>query len=395
MSINAYPYWPRKIVVGAGSALKLADEAKLFEGKKIIFFTDKGLVDLAKTKEVVQALVDAGYSVDVYCDLEANPTDLSVHKAVDHMHETKPDIMVCYGGGSAIDTGKAANVVYTHGGRVHEYEDLVGGIEKIKDRLLPCIAVATTAGTGSEVSNVSVITDTTRVLKIALISAYIVPNVSVLDPEVTVSLPASLTAYTGMDALTHCIEAYVSSVDFEPGRGFAIQGIKVISRSLRKAVLEGGDLKARQDLLIGSACGSMAFNNNMLGTVHGCAHQLSSVANLPHGLANAIMLVPVMRWNIPSNMEAFADVAQAMGADIHSLSLREAAEKSVELAALLSEDVGIPKHLSECGVTEAMLDELVDKAFLDHNNLTNPRRPLPNPTPIPKDVLRKLYLEVF
>lgn len=395
MSINAFPYWPKNIVVGPGAAMKIADYIKDYEGKSVIFFTDKGLVDLPKTKEVVKALENAGYSVDVYCDLEANPTDLSVHKAVDHMHQTKPDIMVCYGGGSAIDTGKAANVVYTHGGQVHEYEDLQGGIEKIKDKLLPCVAVATTAGTGSEVSNVSVITDTTRVLKIALVSSYIVPDVSILDPEVTVTLPALLTACTGMDALTHCIEAYVSSVDFEPGRGFAIQGIKVINRSLRKAVLEGSDLKARQDMLVGSACGALAFNNNFLGTVHGCAHQLSSVANLPHGMANSIMLAPVMRWNIPSNMEAFSDIAQAMGADIHNMSLREAAEKSVELVQMMADDVGIPKHLSECGVTEDMIDELVEKAFLDHNNLTNPRRPLPNPTPIPKDVLRALYLEVF
>lgn len=395
MSINVFPYWPKKVVVGPGAALRLAEEAKNFSGNRIIFFTDRGLADLPKTQEVIGALEAAGYSVDKYFDLEANPTDLSVHKAVDHMHATKPDIMVCYGGGSAIDTGKAANVVYTHGGRVHEYEDLAGGIEKIKDKLIPCIAIATTAGTGSEVSNVSVITDTTRVLKIALISSYIVPDVSVLDPEVTVTLPAFLTACTGMDALTHCIEAYVSSVDFEPGRGFAIQGIKVINRSLRRAVLDGSDVAARQDMLVGSACGALAFNNNMLGTVHGCAHQLSSVANLPHGMANSIMLAPVMRWNIPSNMEAFADIAQAMGGNIHGLSLREAAEKSVELVQTMADDVGIPKHLSQCGVTEDMIDELVEKAFLDHNNLTNPRRPLPNPTPIPKEILRMLYMEVF
>lgn len=395
MSISVHTYWPKRIVVGAGAALRLADEARRFKGEKIIFFTDRGLVDMPKTLEAVQALRGAGYAVDIYCDLEANPTDKTVHRAVEHMKETRPELMVCYGGGSAIDTGKAANVVYTHGGTVHEYEDLAGGVDKIKDKLLPCIAVATTAGTGSEVSSCSVITDTNRVLKICLMSPYMVPDVSVLDPEVTVSLPAKLTAYTGMDALTHCIEAYVSSVDFEPGRGFAIQGVKCISRSLRKAVLEGDDLAARQDMLVGSACGALAFNNNMLGTVHGCAHQLSSVANLPHGLANAMMLAPVMRWNIPSNMEAFADVAQAMGADIHPLSLREAAQKAIELVEILSEDVGIPKHLSECGVTMDMLDELVDKAYLDHNNLTNPRRPQPNPTPIPKDVLRRLYLEVF
>ena len=395
MNISTHSYWPKKIVMGPGAAMKIAEEAKRYAGNKVIFFTDKGLVNLQKTKDVIQCLENSGYAVDVYCDLEANPTDNTVHKAADYMKETSPDIMVCYGGGSAIDTGKAANVVSTHGGVVHEYDDLSGGVEKIQNKLLPCIAVATTAGTGSEVSSCSVITDTRRMLKICLMSPYMVPDVSILDPEVTVSLPPALTAYTGMDALTHCIEAYVSSVDFEPGRGFAIQGIKCINRSLRKAVLQGDDIAARQDMLVGSACGALAFNNNMLGAVHGCAHQLSSVINMPHGMANAIMLIPVMRWNIPSNLEAFADIAQAMGADIHGMSLREAAQKSVELVAMLAEDVGIPKHLSECGLKESDIDALVDRAYLDHNNLTNPRRPQPNPTPIPKEILRQLYLEVF
>lgn len=395
MSISTHAYWPKKVVVGAGAALTIPEECKAFEGKKVIFFTDKGIVNLPKTKEIIQALEDGGYTVDVYCDLEANPTDITVHRAVDHMKDTKPEIMVCYGGGSAIDTGKAANVVYNHGGKVTEYDDLSGGVEKIKNKLLPCICIATTAGTGSEVSSCSVITDTARMLKICLMAPAMVPDVSVLDPEVTVTLPASLTAYTGMDALTHCIEAYVSSVDFEPGRGFAIQGIRCISRSLRKAVLQGDDIKARQDVLVGSACGAMAFNNNFLGSVHGLAHQLSSVCNMPHGLANAMMLGPVIKWNIPANMEAFADIAEAMGADIHGLSLREAAEKAVELVKILSEDVGIPTHLSECGVTMDHMDDLVERAYLDHNNLTNPRRPQPNPTPIPKDIIRKLYMEVF
>lgn len=396
MSIHSHFYWPRKAVVGAGAMRKIAEEAKRFKkGNKILFFTDPGIKALPLTTESIGILKSTGFEVDIYSEIEENPTDITVHKIVNHMHETKPDILVYYGGGSAIDVGKAANVVYTHGGMVHEYEDLAGGIDKIENKLLPSIAVATASGTGSEISTVSVITDTKRKLKMAILSPYIMPDVSILDPEVTVTLPPALTAFTGMDAMTHNIEAYVSSVPFEPGRGIAIQGIKLINRSLRKAVLDGNDLDARLDMIVGSACGSMAFNNNFLGTVHACAHQLSSVADLPHGLANAMMLGPVMRWNMSSNMEAFSDIAQAMGANIHVLSLREAAEKAVELVEALSNDVGIPKHLSEVGVTMDMIDELVDKAYLDHNNLTNPRQPEPLPNPVPKDVIRKLYLEVF
>lgn len=397
MGITRNFYWPRNAVVGVGAMRTIAEEADRLEkkGKKILFFTDEGLIKLDHTQECISILKKAGYEVDIYSNIEANPSDITVHKVVDYMKEHTPDLLVYYGGGSPTDTGKAANVVYTHGGKVTEYDDLSGGIEKIKNKLLPTIAVATAAGTGSEISTCSVITDSARCLKICLVSPYIMPDVSILDPEVTVSMPASLTAYTGMDALTHNIEAYVSSVPFEPGRGFAIQGIKLISRSLRKAVLDGFDMDARMDMIIGSACGSMAFNNNFLGTVHACAHQLSSVAGLPHGLANAMMLGPVMRWNICSNIEAFSDIAEAMGADIHVLSPREAAEKSVELVEMLAADVGVPKHLSEVGVTEDMIEDLVERAYLDHNNLTNPRRPLPNPTPIPKDVIRNLYMEVF
>jgi len=393
MSIVEFPYWPKRVIAGIGTVERIPNEILKLSGKRVVFFTDSNINALPFTKKIITSISDAGFVIDVYTEIEENPSETSVHTAAKYMFEFKPDIVVYFGGGSVIDLGKAANLIYTHGGIINEYEDLVGGIEKISDCLLPSIAITTTAGSGSEVSSVSVITDTREERKMAILSPYIVPDVSILDASVTVSMSSALTAYTGMDALTHLIEAYISDVPFEPGRGIALQGIKLINNSLRKVVLNGRDILARQDMVVASACGAMAFNNNFLGAVHACAHQLSTLAGIPHGLANSIMLVPVMKWNLMSNVEAFADIAQVMGFPIHTVSPREAAEKAISLVSQLAADIEIPKHLSELGVTQDMIGKLVDKAYQDHNNLSNPRKSSNND--VPKDVIRQFYLEAF
>lgn len=333
--------------------------------------------------------------VYIYDDVEENPSDICVKKAVTYMHQIKPDVLIYYGGGSVIDLGKAANLIYTHGGQIHEYEDLAGGISKIKNILIPAIAIPTTAGSGSEVSSVSVITDSKRKIKMGILSPYIVPQISILDAEVTVDMSPSLTAYTGMDALTHCIEAYVSNICFEPGRGIAYQGIKLVKKYLYKAVTDTSDLVARENMLVASSCGSMAFNNNYLGTVHACAHQLSSTVGIPHGLANAVMLLPVMKWNLESNIQGYADVAQALGVNIYNMSIEEAAKNAISEVENLALLLNIPQHLSDLGVTEDMIDELTDKAYNDHNNLSNPRSDGVFPNPVSRESIRKLFLEAL
>lgn len=395
MRITNFPYWPKRVVQGAGTSKEIINEFKTFCGNRCIFYTDDTLLNKSQTQDMIESIKRAGYVVNVFSDIEQNPSDRSVAKATEHMTRFNPDFVVYYGGGSVIDLGKAANIVYTHGGAIHDYEDLNGGVEKIANKLLPAVAIATTAGSGSEVSSVSVITDTARNKKIAILSPYVVPTISVLDPVVTVSMPPDLTANTGMDAMAHAIEAYVSSVPFEPCRGIAFKGIELIYRSLRQSVYHGDDLNARTDMIVGSACGSMAFNNNFLGAVHGCAHQLSAVAGLPHGLANAIMLLPVMAWNIPSNVNSYADIAKALGVNVCGMTPREAAEKSVALIGQLANDIGIPRHLSDVGVSEKMIDELVDKAYMDHNMLSNPRKSKECPDRISKEVIKALYMEAF
>ena len=390
-----FPYWPNKIIIGCGARKRVLDEIRKFKGNSVFFCTDKNLLDLPMTYEFINHIKKSGVRVYTYSDIEENPSDCCVEKAVECIKKFKPDVFVYFGGGSVIDLGKAANLVYTHGGQINEYEDLVGGIEKINDRMLPAIAIPTTAGSGSEVSSVSVITDSNRKVKMGILSPYIVPDVSILDAEVTVELPRDLTAYTGMDALTHCIEAYVSNINFEPGKGIAYQGIKLVKKNLFQAVQCGSDLLARENMLVASACGSMAFNNNYLGTVHACAHQLSTVAGIPHGLGNAIMLLPVMRWNLKSNIASYAEVAQALGVDIYSISSEEAAQKGIEEIEKIERMINIPQHLSDIGVSIDMIEELANKAYNDHNNLSNPRCDGKFPNPVSKDAIRELFLEVI
>jgi alcohol dehydrogenase class IV len=258
---------------------------------------------------------------------------------------------------------------------VNDYEIPAGGPAKITDKLLPFIAIPTTSGTGSEVSAGSVITDSKRHLKMSLDSWRIIPSVSIVDPVVHASMPPKLTAYTGMDVLTHAIEAYASNVYFAPSRGMALEAIKMVSRSLRTAVHDGNNLAAREEMAIASMTAGMSFVHVLLGLVHGMAHQLSSICNFPHGLANGMVLPAVMRYNMEVNPQTYADIAAALGVNIHGLTPREAALRGIEEVIGLSKDVGLPQKLSDAGVKEEDIVPMVERAMMDVIITFNPRKP--------------------
>jgi len=389
MPVGIFVCWPKKVVSGAGALKELGGIIKGMGKNNCIVFTDRTMKDFPMVTGLVDTLKGEGLAVSLFGEIDPNPVEEMVHNAADFMKKVKPDVIVCIGGGSAIDTGKAANVVYTHGGIVNDYDIAIGGIMKIDgSKLLPLIAIPTTAGTGTEVTYVGVITDTKKKTKFGVLSPAMIPDVSLLDPEVTQTMPAKLTAFTGIDALTHCIEAYTAIVGFPPADALALHGIRMISRSLRKAVQDGKDLKAREDMLIASMMGGTAFSLNGLGVCHAMAHQLSAFFDTPHGLANAILLPYVMRFNIPACPQKFADIAEAMGADIRGLSVRQAAEKALELVEQLAVDVGVPKHLDDASATKDKVPDLVERAMLDNPITTNPR------PCTPADV-EKLYLEAF
>ena len=289
MSSGIFNLWPKKLIIGSGSVKTLGDEIKALEKKRVIVFTDETMKKFEMVTGLVRMLEEKGLKVTLFGDIGPNPTDTMVNNAVARMKEDTPDIIVCIGGGSAIDAAKAANVVYTHGGTIGSYDIAIGGIERIGPKLLPFIAIPTTAGTGSEVTWVSVITDTKKHLKYGVISPLLVPDISLLDAELTISLPPTTTAFTGIDVLTHAIEAYVSVVGFAVADGLAVQSIKMVNRSLITAVRDGKNIKAREDMIEASMMAGMAFNVNGLGLCHQMAHQLSAYFDLPHGLANAML----------------------------------------------------------------------------------------------------------
>jgi alcohol dehydrogenase class IV len=369
--------WPKKVVVGAGAVKTIGDEVKGLGAKgRIMVLTDQTLKDLPLVTGTVDILKNDGFTVTVFGGISPNPTEAQVENAVEQMRTDKPEAIVVIGGGSPIDVAKAANVVYTHGGKVGEYSIEIGGIERISPKVLPLIAVPTTAGTGSEATMVSVITDTERKVKYGVLSPFIVPDVAILDPELTVSLPPSTTAFTGMDALTHAIESYVSKADFQLANGVSIQAMKMISEHLRTAVNDGKNLEAREAMIDASMMAGFAFNINGLGLCHQIAHTMSAHCDVPHGMANAIILPHVMGFNIPAALKKYADVAEAMGADIRGLSLEAAAEKSVELVEKLSADLNIPKYfddvLEDVKAVKDKIPVMAEQAIGDNAGMNNP-----------------------
>ena len=280
------------------------------------------------------------------------------------------DSIITVGGGSAHDCGKGIGIAATHEGNLVDY----AGIEKLVNPLPPLIAVNTTAGTASEVTRHCVLTNLETKLKFVIVNWRNVPLVSFNDPMMMLGIPAGLTAATGMDALTHAIESYVS-VDANPVTdAVAMQAIKLCASNLRQAVANGQDVKARENMAYASLLAGMAFNNGNLGYVHAMAHQLGGQYDMPHGVANAMLLPVVEEYNIISNTQKFADIAEFMGENIEGLSVMDAAAKAVEAMRRLAKDVGIPSSLKEMGVKEEDFELMAINALNDGNAGSNPRK---------------------
>ena len=388
MPVKMFDCWPKRVVSYPGAIKDLGEIVKGMGKNRVIVFTDSVMKDFPLITNVINDLKNQGLNASLFVDIGPNPVVDMVHKAVDYMKQEEPDIIVAIGGGSPMDAAKAANVVYTHGGHVTEYDIAIGGITKITPKLLPMIAIPTTAGTGSEVTYVGVITDTEKQVKFGVLSPLLLADVAILDAEVTATMPPKLTAYTGLDALTHCIESYTAITGFPPADAFALHGIRMIARSLRTAVKDGNNLKAREDMLVASMMGGTAFSLNGLGACHAMAHQLSAFFNTPHGLANAMLLTRVMRFNMSSNPQKFADIAEAMGADIKGLTVEQAAEKAIEMVQQLCDEFEVPKYLDDIGATKDEIPALVERAMMDNPITTNPR-------PVSAEDVTKLFEESF
>jgi alcohol dehydrogenase len=365
-------YIPTVTLMGVGSHKEIANQIKVLGGTKPFICTDKGIVD-AGIADKISAIIRSQCDVTpvVYSGTQPNPTDSNVHEGYELYKSNGCDLIISLGGGSAHDCGKGIGIVATNGGNIRDYE----GVDKSTKAMPPFIAVNTTAGTASEMTRFCIITDTSRKVKMAIVDWRVTPNVAIDDPLLMMGMPPSLTAATGMDALTHAVEAYVSTIATPVTDTCALKSIELISAYLRAAVANGRDLEARDKMCYAQYLAGMAFNNASLGHVHAMAHQLGGFYDLPHGVCNAILLPHVSRFNLIAKMDRFADIAVAMGENIDGLSTRAAADLALESIKTLSADVGIPSGLKALGVKEEDLRTMAENAQKDACGLTNPRCP--------------------
>ncbi len=360
---------PTVTLMGIGSSKQIGDQVKILGGSRVLIVTDKGIAATGMADQVRAQVEGVGASAIIFDGAEPNPTDTNVHDGLKVFQDNKCDMIISLGGGSSHDCGKGVGIVATNGGNIRDYE----GINKSAKPMPPFIAVNTTAGTASEMTRFCIITDTSRKVKMAIVDWRVTPNVAINDPLLMAGMPPALTAATGMDALTHAVEAYVSTIATPVTDACALKAIQLISDNLRSAVANGANMEARDKMAYAEYLAGMAFNNASLGYVHAMAHQLGGFYNLPHGVCNAILLPQVQKFNMLSNLDRYADMAEAMGENITGLSVREAAEVAIEAIQQLSADVGIPSGLTKLGVKEGDLKIMAENAMKDACSFTNPR----------------------
>ena len=365
-------YIPTVTLMGIGAHKELGSRIKILGAKKPFICTDKGVTNAGLTEKIVRLIKsDAGLECVVFDQTVPNPTDVNVHAGLKVFQDSGCDMIISLGGGSSHDCGKGIGIVASNGGNIRDYE----GIDKSQKAMPPFIAVNTTAGTASEMTRFCIITDTSRKVKMAIVDWRVTPDVAINDPLLMMGMPPSLTAATGMDALTHAVEAYVSTIATPVTDACALKAIELVSGNLRAAVANGADMVARDNMAYAEYLAGMAFNNASLGHVHAMAHQLGGFYDLPHGVCNAILLPHVQRFNMIAKTERFVDIAIAMGEPVEGLSSRKAAEVALDAIKTLSADVGIPTGLAQLGVLEADLRIMAESAQRDAGGFTNPRCP--------------------
>jgi len=363
-------YIPTVTLMGIGAHKEVGRQIKVLGGKKPLLVTDKGITQAGLTDQIRSLIKeDTGIDVIVFDETVPNPTDKNVHDGLKVFKDNSCDMIISLGGGSSHDCAKGIGILATNGGNIRDYE----GIDKSTRPMPPFIAINTTAGTASEMTRFCIITNTDTKVKMAIVDWRVTPNVAINDPLLMMGMPPALTAATGMDALTHAVEAYVSTIATPVTDACALQAISLISKYLRSAVANGSDIEARDKMAYAEYLAGMAFNNASLGYVHAMAHQLGGFYDLPHGVCNAILLPHVERFNLIAKLDRFVDIAVAMGENVEGLSTRDAAEKALQAIEKLSKDVGIPSGLKELGVKREDIPTMAQNAMKDACGLTNPR----------------------
>lgn len=367
--MSTYYFLPTRNVFGEGAVQEAGDLVKSLGAKKCLIVTDRYLGQIGMADRVQGILEKAGIEACIFAGAEPNPTDKNVEAGARFYQENECNSIISLGGGSSHDCAKGIGLVAANGGQIADFE----GVDKSSKPMIPLMAINTTAGTASEITRFCIITDTSRKVKMAIVDWRVTPQIAINDPELMKGMPPSLTTSTGMDALTHAIEAYVSTDANPLTDAAAIMAIKMIAHYLPKAVANGNYMKARDKMAYAQYLAGIAFNNASLGYVHAMAHQLGGFYNLPHGVCNAILLPYVESYNLIGNMNRFRDVAQAMGVQVEGISVTCAAEKAIEAIKKLSRQLEIPSDLKQLGVREEDFGIMADNAKKDVCQLTNPR----------------------
>ena len=371
---------------GPGAREVLPKEIARLGFKKAFVATDKDLIKFGVADKVLKVLADAGVPYEVFSDIKPNPTTANVKAGVAAFAASGADFIIALGGGSSMDTAKAVGIITNN----PEFADVVSleGVADTKKKSVPIIALPTTAGTAAEVTINYVITDEANEKKMVCVDPNDIPVMAIVDAELMYTLPKSLTAATGMDALTHAIEGLITKGAWEMSDMFELKAIEMIARYLETAVNEPQNAEARNGMAVAQYIAGMAFSNVGLGVVHGMAHPMGAIFDIPHGVANALLLPTVMEFNMPAAVDKYVQIAKAMDVYSAGMSKEEAAQAAVDAVRALAIRVGIPQHLTELGINEGDLDRLATAAAADVCTPGNPRD-------VNKDIILDLYKKVL
>lgn len=364
--------FPTKIIFGPGAVKSLGDHALRLGGSRVQIVADPGVVKAGLVDRIQLALKEAHLHGFVFDGVAPNPVEQNVLDGVAHYKESGCDVIVGIGGGSSMDAAKGIRLKSTHDLPLSEYTTDNEGWNKITPRVPPMISIPTTAGTGSEVGRGAVITFESTGRKALVFSPNLLADVALCDPELTLGLPPHITAWTGADALTHNVESFLSNVYHPICEGIAHQGVRLCFQHLLEAVANGSNVEARQGMMMAALMGGIAFQKD-LGAIHSLAHPLSVHCGLNHGLANAVMLPHVLRFNLATGAENMALLARGIGEDTGTLSAEDAGQRFIARIEKLLREINIPPTLSELGVRAEDLERLVPDAFADPCHSYNPR----------------------
>lgn len=356
---------------GAGARKELPEVLNRMGLKKALVCSDKGLIKVGTTAKVTEVLDAINFPYEIYSEIKPNPTVTNVKQGVEAFKASGADCIIAIGGGSSMDTAKGIGIVSNN----PEFADVVSleGVAPTKNKSVPIIALPTTAGTGAEVTINYVIIDEERQAKMVCVDPNDIPAVAIVDPELMYSLPKSLTAATGMDALTHAIEGYITKGAWVMSDMYELQAIKMIAENLPLAVEEPTNPVGREGMALAQYIAAQAFSNVGLGLVHGMAHPMGSLHDIPHGVANALLLPTIMEFNMPKCVEKFGVIAKTMGVNTDGMTAEQAAQAAVDAVKALSIRVGIPQTLTELGIKESDIPALAAQAIADVCTPGNPR----------------------